>query len=49
MTNGMVKWAMPEPVLEVGNWGLFNILNTRANAAEFWYTDRLPGESRRRR
>ncbi len=24
--------------------GLYNILNTRANAAEFWYIDRLPGE-----
>lgn len=24
--------------------GLYNILDTRANAAEFWYTDRLPGE-----
>ncbi|HXS27781.1 MAG TPA: TonB-dependent receptor plug domain-containing protein [Steroidobacteraceae bacterium] len=23
---------------------LFNILNERANAAEFWYVDRLPGE-----
>ncbi len=25
-------------------FGLYNILDTRANAAEFWYTDRLPGE-----
>lgn len=24
--------------------GLYNILNTKANAAEFWYVDRLPGE-----
>ena len=24
--------------------GLYNILDTRANAAEFWYVDRLPGE-----
>lgn len=24
--------------------GLYNILNVRANAAEFWYIDRLPGE-----
>ncbi len=24
--------------------GLYNILNTRANAAAFWYADRLPGE-----
>ena len=25
--------------------GLYNILNTRADAAEFWYADRLPGEA----
>jgi hypothetical protein len=24
--------------------GLYNILGRRANAAEFWYVDRLPGE-----
>jgi hypothetical protein len=24
--------------------GLYNILGVRANAAEFWYVDRLPGE-----
>jgi hypothetical protein len=24
--------------------GLYNILNSHANAAEFWYIDRLPGE-----
>ncbi|HMD27535.1 MAG TPA: TonB-dependent receptor plug domain-containing protein [Steroidobacteraceae bacterium] len=24
--------------------GMYNILNTKANAAEFWYVDRLPGE-----
>ena len=31
-----------------GGWsvagGLFNILNTRANAMEYWYVDRLAGE-----
>jgi hypothetical protein len=31
-----------------GGWklglGLYNILGTHANAAEFWYTDRLQGE-----
>ena len=31
-----------------GGWdaglGLYNILNVHANAAEFWYVDRLPGE-----
>jgi len=24
--------------------GLYNLLDTKANAAEFWYSDRLPGE-----
>ncbi|HEY2634301.1 MAG TPA: TonB-dependent receptor [Steroidobacteraceae bacterium] len=24
--------------------GVYNIMNTKANAAEFWYIDRLPGE-----
>jgi hypothetical protein len=24
--------------------GIYNILNTRANAMEYWYVDRLPGE-----
>ncbi len=24
--------------------GVYNLLNTKANAAEFWYVDRLPGE-----
>jgi len=28
----------------VVGFGLFNILNVHANAAEFWYIDRLPGE-----
>jgi len=27
-----------------GGIGLYNILNVHANAAEFWYIDRLPGE-----
>jgi hypothetical protein len=31
-----------------GDWsaalGVYNILNRHANAAEFWYIDRLPGE-----
>jgi len=40
--NGDVRYAL-------GNgWGaalgVYNILNTHANAAEFWYVDRLPGE-----
>ncbi len=24
--------------------GIYNLLDTHANAAEFWYIDRLPGE-----
>jgi hypothetical protein len=24
--------------------GLYNLLNSKAEAAEFWYIDRLPGE-----
>ena len=27
--------------------GVYNILNRHANAAEFWYVDRLPGDGRR--
>jgi outer membrane receptor protein involved in Fe transport len=41
--NGEVSYQLPS------GWklglGLYNILDARANAAEFWYTDRLPGES----
>jgi hypothetical protein len=37
-----VHYAFPE------GWGaslgIYNLLNTHANAAEFWYVDRLPGE-----
>ncbi len=25
--------------------GIYNLLNKEADAAEFWYIDRLPGES----
>jgi hypothetical protein len=24
--------------------GVFNLLNSKANAMEYWYVDRLPGE-----
>jgi outer membrane receptor protein involved in Fe transport len=40
--NGDVKYAFAR------DWsaglGVYNILNRHANAAEFWYIDRLPGE-----
>lgn len=40
--NGDVRYAL------AGGWkltlGIYNITNKRANAAEFWYVDRLPGE-----
>jgi len=40
--NGDVRYAF------AGGWklalGVYNITNTKANAAEFWYVDRLPGE-----
>ncbi|MGC2030033.1 MAG: TonB-dependent receptor [Steroidobacteraceae bacterium] len=40
--NGDVRYAF------AGGWkaavGVFNLLNTKANAMEYWYVDRLPGE-----
>jgi hypothetical protein len=40
--NGDIRYAF------VSGWnlalGVYNIMNTKANAAEFWYIDRLPGE-----
>jgi outer membrane receptor protein involved in Fe transport len=40
--NGDIHYAMD------GGWslalGVYNITNKRANAVEFWYVDRLPGE-----
>jgi hypothetical protein len=40
--NGDIRYAFER------GWklalGIFNILNKRADAAEFWYVDRLPGE-----
>jgi len=40
--NGDVRYAF------VQDWrvglGIYNILNRHADAAEFWYIDRLPGE-----
>jgi outer membrane receptor protein involved in Fe transport len=40
--NGDIRYAFES------GWnlalGVYNIMNTKANAAEFWYIDRLPGE-----
>ena len=40
--NGDIRYAFG------GGWnaavGVYNILNTKANAMEYWYVDRLPGE-----
>src|SRR6202043_934014 len=40
--NGDIRYAFER------GWsrahGVYNIMNKRANAAEFWYVDRLPGE-----
>jgi outer membrane receptor protein involved in Fe transport len=42
--DGDIRYAL------AGGWklglGVYNITNKRANAAEFWYVDRLPGEPR---
>lgn len=40
--NGDVSYTLPHG-WKIG-WFLNNILNEKANAAEFWYPDRLPGE-----
>ncbi len=41
--NGDVRYALS------GGWaaavGAYNLLNTKANAMEYWYVDRLPGEA----
>jgi hypothetical protein len=40
--NGDVRYALG------GGWGValgvYNILNTKADAMQYWYVDRLPGE-----
>jgi len=45
--HGYGEWSA-DVHYTLGSWqfgvGLFNILDTHANAAEFWYIDRLPGE-----
>ncbi len=46
--SGYGEWNSNLRCAFASSWGLalglYNILNTRANAAEFWYVDRLPGE-----
>jgi hypothetical protein len=46
--SGYGEWNGDLHYMFAGGWGarlgLYNILNVRADAAEFWYIDRLPGE-----
>jgi len=46
--SGYHEWNADIHCAFDGGWtaamGLYNILNTKANAMEFWYVDRLPGE-----
>jgi outer membrane receptor protein involved in Fe transport len=46
--SGYGEWNSDLHYAFAGGWGgglgLYNILNSRANAAEFWYIDRLRGE-----
>jgi len=46
--SGYHEWNSDVRYAFSGGWstavGIYNILNTRANAMEYWYVDRLPGE-----
>jgi outer membrane receptor protein involved in Fe transport len=46
--SGYHEWNSDVRYAFSGGWsaavGVYNILNTRANAMEYWYIDRLPGE-----
>jgi hypothetical protein len=46
--HGYHEWNADVRYAVGGGWGValgvYNILNTRANAMEYWYVDRLPGE-----
>lgn len=48
-SGGYGEWNADIRLAFARNWsaalGVYNILNRHANAAEFWYIDRLPGES----
>ena len=47
-SGGYGEWNADVRFAFATNWsaglGVYNILNRHANAAEFWYIDRLPGE-----
>jgi hypothetical protein len=47
-SGGYGEWNADVRLALAPDWsvglGLYNILGRRANAAEFWYVDRLPGE-----
>lgn len=47
-SGGYGEWNADVKYAFAGDWGaalgVYNILNRHANAAEFWYIDRLPGE-----
>jgi hypothetical protein len=46
--KGFGEWNLDAHYAFSRGWsaslGVYNLLNTHANAAEFWYVDRLPGE-----
>jgi outer membrane receptor protein involved in Fe transport len=46
--KGFGEWNLDAHYAFSAGWsaslGIYNLLNTHANAAEFWYVDRLPGE-----
>jgi len=46
--SGYHEWNSDVRYAFVSGWsgtvGIYNILNTKANAMEYWYIDRLPGE-----
>jgi outer membrane receptor protein involved in Fe transport len=46
--KGFGEWNLDARYAFPKGWsaslGVYNLLNTHANAAEFWYVDRLPGE-----
>ena len=48
-SGGYGEWNADVRFALAANWsaglGVYNILNRHANAAEFWYVDRLPGEA----
>jgi hypothetical protein len=46
--KGFGEWNLDAHCAFSGGWsaslGIYNLFNTHASAAEFWYVDRLPGE-----